>query len=133
MHRPGRSTDRNGPASAGQNGAGALGREGGERFLWDEKLPGFGIRVHASGVRSYIVQYRERGRTRRRVIGSVADMERRTARRHARKLLSDVKVGLGVVDPFEAPVTLSFATYAERFWEAMRGGGNPGPRRRTAS
>ena len=93
----------------------------GEQFLWDPRLPCFGIRVHPSGVRSYIVQYRERGRTRRRVIGSVGDMERRTARRHARKLLSDVKVGLGVVDPFapvEAPVILSFGVYAERFWEA---------------
>ena len=71
-------------------------------------------------MRSYVVQYRERGRTRRRVIGSVGEMERRTARRHARKLLSDVKVGLGVVDPFApvaAPVTLSFGAYFERFWE----------------
>jgi len=55
------------------------------------------------------------------VIGSVDETDPRTARRHARKLLSDVKVGLGVVDPF-APVvstpTLLFADYAERFWEA---------------
>ena len=121
VQRTSRQTDRREPASLIGHDAGEDDVSPGERFLWDPRLPCFGIRVHSSGVRSYVVQYRERGRTRRRVIGSVGDMERRTARRHARKLLSDVKVGLGVVDPFapvEAPVTLSFGTYVERFWEA---------------
>ena len=122
VQRPGRQTDKREPASLIGHDAGEDDVSPGERFLWDPRLPCFGIRVHPSGVRSYVVQYRERGRTRRRVIGSVGDMERRTARRHARKLLSDVKVGLGVVDPFApvaAPVTLSFAAYVERFWEAQ--------------
>ena len=121
MWRPGRQTDKREPASLVNQDAGDDDVLPGERFLWDPRLPCFGIRVHSSGVRSYVVQYRERGRTRRRVIGSVGDMERRTARRHARKLLSAVKVGLGVVDPFapvDAPVTLSFAAYVDRFWEA---------------
>ena len=121
VQRPGRQTNKREPASLVDHDAGKDDVSPGERFLWDPKLPCFGIRVHSSGVRSYVVQYRERGRTRRRVIGSVGDMERRTARRHARKLLSDVKVGLGMVDPFfpvDAPVTLSFAAYVERFWEA---------------
>ena len=121
VQRPGRQTNKREPASLVGHDVGEDDVSPGERFLWDPRLPCFGIRVHSSGVRSYVVQYRERGRTRRRVIGSVGDMERRTARRHARKLLSDVKVGLGVVDPFapvEAPLTLSFGTYVERFWEA---------------
>ena len=121
VQRPGRQIDKREPAYVDHD-AGEEDVSPSERFLWDPRLPCFGIRVHSSGVRSYIVQYRERGRTRRRVIGSVGDMERRTARRHARKLLSDVKVGLGVIDPFasiEAPVTLSFAAYVERFWEAQ--------------
>ncbi len=58
-----RQTDVRAPASVAGNGRGEGGLQAGERFLWDAKLPGFGIRVHASGVRSYVVQYRERGRT----------------------------------------------------------------------
>jgi len=42
-----------------------------ETFHWDPVLPGFGIRVSPSGNQVYFVQYRERGRTRRRIIAPV--------------------------------------------------------------
>ncbi|UAJ12445.1 site-specific integrase [Polymorphobacter megasporae] len=92
-----------------------------DTFHWDPILKGFGIRASATGRQVYFVQYRERGQTRRRVIGSVADLDPRTARRKARQILSAVKVGLGVVDPFNLPQpapTMPFAVFAERFWEA---------------
>ena len=91
-----------------------------DTFHWDPILKGFGIRASATGRQVYFVQYRERGQTRRRVIGSVAEVDPRTARRKARQILSAVKVGLGVVDPFNLPQpapTMTFAVFTERFWE----------------
>ena len=29
-----------------------------DRFIWDERLPGFGVKVTPAGRRSYVVQYR---------------------------------------------------------------------------
>ncbi len=49
-----------------------VGVEGSEQFLWDGELRGFGVRVSAAGLKSFIVQYRTpEGRHRRRVIGGM--------------------------------------------------------------
>jgi len=67
----------------------------GERdyFIWDDDLPGFGLRVFASGKRSYLVQYRARGRTRRFTIGAHGVWTPETARTQARVLLGRVAQG----------------------------------------
>lgn len=84
-----------------------------ESIYWDKDLPGFGIRVYASGRRVYFVQYRERGRTRRRTIAAVDEIAARTARRRARKILSEVSIGLGVEDPFKVAVDTSAMRFAD--------------------
>jgi integrase len=62
-------------------------------FIWDEELPGFGLRVFKSGKRSYLVQYRTAGRTRRYTIGLHGPWTPETARKRARSLLGQIAQG----------------------------------------
>ncbi|WP_300030598.1 site-specific integrase [uncultured Roseobacter sp.] len=62
-------------------------------LVWDGDLSGFGVRVFASGRKSYLVQYRAGGRTRRRSIGQHGALTADQARVEARKLLGDVARG----------------------------------------
>ena len=62
-------------------------------FIWDEELPGFGLRVFKSGKRSYLVQYRAAGRTRRYTIGPHGAWTPETARKKGRSLLGRIAQG----------------------------------------
>jgi integrase len=62
-------------------------------FVWDHELPGFGVRIFASGKRSYLVQYRALGRSRRYTIGSHGIWTAETARVEARILLGRIAQG----------------------------------------
>src|SRR5260370_12686652 len=73
-------------------GEGADAREK-DYLIWDDDLPGFGLRVFSSGKRSYVIQYRTRGRSRRYTIGLHGAWAPETARREAREQLGRVAWG----------------------------------------
>lgn len=73
----------------------------GDVVVWDQALPGFGVRVKPSGIRSYIVQYRSRstGASRRLTIGQHGPLLTfDQAKKHARAMLADAMRG---EDPVE--------------------------------
>jgi integrase len=65
-----------------------------ERFLWDTALPGFGLRVMASGRKTYLIQYRDaHGRTRRYALGAHGVLTPEQARSLAQDALARVRAG----------------------------------------
>ena len=62
-------------------------------IIWDEELKGFGLRIFKTGKKSYMIQYRAAGRTRRLTIGGHGTITADEARKQAKKLLSDVSFG----------------------------------------
>src|SRR5262245_31876017 len=70
----------------------ATARPGAERtFYWDQTMPGFGLMVTDAGARSFVVQYRADGVSRRMKLGNNLTVDE--ARKLARKRLSEVDQG----------------------------------------
>jgi len=62
-------------------------------FVWDDEVIGFGLRVMRSGRKSFQIQYRHSGRTRRMSIGKQGTITVETARKKAKVLLGRVSDG----------------------------------------
>ena len=64
-----------------------------DTILFDKSLPGFGLRIHPSGRKVWIVQARIEGRSRRIGIARHGEMKLAEARRRARDMLGRIRAG----------------------------------------
>ncbi len=64
-----------------------------EMIVFDEALPGFGLRIRGGGKRTWIAQYRLGPKQRRVTIGTVERLDLEKARRRAKTVLSKVHLG----------------------------------------
>lgn len=72
----------------------AIETTGGDQFVWDDELPGFGIRTKKSGAKSFLIQYRNaNARSRRLTLGRYGVLTVEEARKAAKLALSDVLKG----------------------------------------
>ncbi len=71
----------------------AIAPTGKDHFVWDNKLSGFDILVSPQGLKTYIIQYRFRGKTQRVKLGRFDLMTTDEARRDAKITLDDVEAG----------------------------------------
>ena len=85
--------------------------EKGQTFLWDGELRGFGVRTIPSGLKTFVLQYRNaEGRSRRIVLGRFGVMTVEQARDEARIKLGAVAHGN---DPAEEAGPQEMITVAE--------------------
>ena len=64
-----------------------------EYMLWDRDIKGFGVRVHPSGRKVYLVKYRHRGRVVKKTIGPHGAIPPAAARACAAEIITAAKTG----------------------------------------
>jgi integrase len=89
-----------------------------ELIVFDDEIPGFGVRLRSGGSRNWIVQYKVGKKHRRMTFGSVAMLDAGKAREGAKDLLAAVRVGrdpAGEKIETRARADETLGTIAERF------------------
>ena len=86
-------------------------------FEWDSEIKGFGVRIMPSGTKTYQVQYRKGGRTRRASIGRHGNITADQARSRAKEIMGELSKGENPVEEIaqhrRAPTV---AALCERFF-----------------
>ena len=88
-----------------------------DTLYWDRDLPGFGVRVYASGRKTYVVQCRGPNGSRRVTIEEHGKITPDQARKRAAVIIDRIKRGEDPVPPPPRPEP-TMAELAERFMEA---------------
>ena len=109
---------RQGPVKLTKRTVDALSVESGDTVVWDRDLPGFGIRVYASGRKVWCIQTRgPAGGPKRFALDRYGEMAPDEARREAAAVIDRIKRGLDPEPPEPAPEP-TVAELAERYMEA---------------
>ncbi len=90
-----------------------------EYTIWDALLAHFGVRVQPSGVKSFILQTRVRGRMRKVTLGRFPELSLDAARREGAAMLARLWGGEEVVAPRKARAPV-FRDFAARYRERRR-------------
>ena len=89
-----------------------------ERVVWDDDIKGFGVRVHPTGRKVYIVKYRHEGRSVKVTIGAHGPITPAAARAKAAEVVTLAKTGRDVAGKTpRAKGSATVADLAERFME----------------
>ncbi len=98
----------------------ALEVEGKDAVFWDRDLAGFGVRVHPTGKKVYVVQSRGPGGPKRVTLGRHGDISTDEARKQAASVIDRIKRG---EEPKPGPpeAELTVAGLAERFMRVYAG------------
>ena len=93
----------------------ALAVEDKDAVFWDDKLPGFGVRVYPTGSKVYVVQTRLKGRSKRITLGRHGVISADKARHKAAETIALIKSGQDPDQERASKVTV--AELAERYLE----------------
>ena len=66
------------------------GTNGKRDIRWDDRLPGFGVRIYPNGKKSFVLSYRVNGRKRLMALGAYGVLTLDQARSRARRHLSHI-------------------------------------------
>ena len=91
-----------------------------EYMLWDRDIKGFGVRVHPSGRKVYLVKYRHRGRIVKKTIGPHGAIPPAAARARAAEIITAARTGrdlMGRVLPPRKEGATTMHDLARRFLE----------------
>lgn len=95
----------------------ALAPKQGQRFLWDDEVKGFALRITFTGAKAFIFDYRFQGRQRRMTIGSFPVWSLTAARKSASETKRDVDRG---IDPMGERHNLRTAPTVNDLWERYK-------------